>query len=790
MDILRRKKTNKSDFERRDFLERKYQEGVANSENDVYSYSFGHKYDEDKKSFVSDGIYDNKPLEENNSLDIAEKFDNSNYQASDFFEENLDDEEDFETKEKKSDGFNVNNVSVEKRTFSSGFLFRKSVIVSIFLLTITIFGGYSFFNRGQQIKKQVLGVSDEAYNNIDLAIAGIKDNDFSLSVNKFNEAYENFSEISNILESLGDGTIRISKFIPGASKLSSGYHLSQAGKQLALSGKKISQLAQTLDDLKKGKVKTAGDNNEKMPILNIFESFKKDLDEVRGSLDLAQKNLNQVKTADLPLDKRGSVINLKNKLAIIIMAVDSFSDNSYIVADLLGANGPRKYLFLFQNNQEMRATGGFIGSYGVLSIDSRGQIKNFFVDGIFNPDGQLTEKIVPPKPIQKISTAWSMHDSNWFPDFPLSAKKAMLFYEKTGGATVDGIIAITPTVMQKLLTITGPIVMENYDIVLTADNFVQNIQYEVEEDYDKEENKPKKILSDLAPIVLNKIFSSDNSKTIAKTMEVLNESLTEKQILFYSSNDDLQKIISKLGWSGEILQTQKDYLSVVNTNINGYKTDGVVNEKINQQINILPDGSIVDTVTITRIHNGGNKEYDWWNKVNADYMRVYVPKGSKLLEVEGQTKEVDKSPVDYNALNFKRDIDVEREEKSIKIDADSGTRIYDEFGKTVFANWVYVSPQEKVVVKYKYLLPFKISFSKDNPASTYSVLAQKQSGSFGSDYSLQITYPKKYHSEWKSDNLKTCASLSNEDVNEERDSICLGTILTTDKFSGLVLSRR
>ncbi|HBR71803.1 MAG TPA: hypothetical protein DEA27_03310, partial [Candidatus Moranbacteria bacterium] len=32
----------------------------------------------------------------------------------------------------------------------------------------------------------------------------------------------------------------------------------------------------------------------------------------------------------------------------------------------------------------MRATGGFIGTYGLLDI-SNGHVRDFFIDGIFNP---------------------------------------------------------------------------------------------------------------------------------------------------------------------------------------------------------------------------------------------------------------------------------------------------------------------------------------------------------------------------------------------------------------------
>ena len=60
------------------------------------------------------------------------------------------------------------------------------------------------------------------------------------------------------------------------------------------------------------------------------------------------------------------------------------------------------------------------------------------------------------------------------------------------------------------------------------------------------------------------------------------------------------------------------------------------------------------TVTITRKHNGGNEEYDWWNKVNADCMRVYVPEGSEFLEASGQTREFISPPLDYAIAGFQK----------------------------------------------------------------------------------------------------------------------------------------
>lgn len=640
---------------------------------------------------------------------------------------------------------------------------------------ILIFGA-GFFYRSMSVKNSVLSTGGSAYANLARAQGEIMNKNFQLSSAEFSEAYKNFGEISLQLDSLGGILVDASKYVPFLSKLSSGSHLAEAGKDISrvgvLSTSIIENLGQAKNPLSSG--------DESVSYLKILQDTSANAREIAFLLEDANQNLADVNVEDIPEEQRAKFSTIKNKLPEITAFVKNFADNGQIFSDVLGGNGPRKYLFLFQNNQEMRATGGFIGTYGVMDI-SNGRIKKFFVDGVFNPDGQLIEKIVPPAPIQKISAAWSLHDSNWFPNFPTSAEEAMLFYEKTGGPTVDGVIAMTPSVMQKLLEITGPIELPKYDVTIDENNFVEKVQQEVEVDYDKELNQPKKILADLAPIMLDKIFNANNFSDIARMVKILSESFNEKQILVYSKNYEIEEMLSNLGWSGEILKTQKDYVSVINTNINGFKTDGVIQEKIGHQAEIQPDGTIVDTLTIVRQHNGGQADFEWWNKVNSDYMRVYVPRGSQLISAEGQTREFNSPPLDYSALGFKRDALVQMEEDSIKIDEASGTRVYENADKTVFANWVYVSPQETVTVKYKYLLPFKIEIDgKTKPADTYSLLAQKQSGSIGSEFSFNLIYPEKYNILWKYPDTLVA----------DGNKLELKTDLKTDKFIGMAFVSR
>jgi len=649
------------------------------------------------------------------------------------------------------------------------------------LAVATIFLLFVISNTALKIKNGGLEKSQLAMAQLALAKDDIKNGNFEKSYIKFSDANEKLAQVSDDLGIIGGTLADFTKYIPFFSKASSGANIIKAGKNISQSGKIISEILKTAENIKAKK-----DQAGNISYLEIFKENEAKLKQISVLLSEAEGYLESVNLDDIPKENREDFLKAKKQLPVMNNILAKFLDGERIFSDILGGNGPRKYLFLFQNNQEMRATGGFVGSYALLDIFN-GRVRNFFIDGIFNPDGQLREKIVPPVPIQKISAAWSLHDSNWFPDFPVSAEKAAFFYEKTGGSTVDGVITMTPTVMQKMLEITGPIEMTEYGVTVDKDNFIEKIQYEVEVDYDKELNQPKKILSDLAPKILDKIFNSDNFSDFSKTANVLLESLNEKQILIYSKNFEIEKVLSENGWSGEILDTPKDYLSVINSNINGFKTDGVISESIVHEANIEPDGTIIDTVTITRKHNGGDTAYDWWNKVNANYMRVYVPEGAKLISAEGQTREFNSPPLDYSSLNFKRDPQVQMEEDNIMIDENSGTRIYTDSGKTVFANWVYVSPKETVTIKYSYVLPFKINFDRIHPTSTYSLLAQKQSGSLGSNFSSTINYPKSYKISWQFPE-KDLEEV--DDLLSGQEGIKIETDLKTDKFMGVVFGEK
>ena len=617
--------------------------------------------------------------------------------------------------------------------------------------------------------KQALGYFAEAKDNV-------AKSQFDQAAVNFENSYDVLAEASQDLQQIGGSFSEILRFLPLVSKVATANYIIKAGENISLAGKYFTEAAGPLNSL--GNPLESGVDKDQPSLTGIFISLRKGAENASEELEKAEENIAKVKVDDLPPEIRSQFIKLKQKLTLVNSSLGSFLNYSRIFLDVLGYNGQRKYLFLFQNNHEMRATGGFIGSYGILDI-SDGRVKKLFVDGIYNPDGQLKARVIPPKPIQKVSASWSMHDANWFPDFPASAEKISWFYEKTGGPTVDGIIALTPTVIQDLLEVAGPIEMPEYDTVIDKNNFIEKTQYEVEVDYDKELNRPKKFIADLTPKILNRVFNTKSLTKTVKVLSILKKALKEKHLLIYSKNYNIEKLLSEQGWSGEILNTDKDYLSVINTNINGYKTDAVIDETIKHTSEIQSDGSVIDTVSITRKHNGGNEDFEWYNKVNADYLRVYIPKGSKLIEASGQTREFNAPPLDCNSLGFKKDPQLQTLEDTLLIDEKSGTRVYEESNKTVLANWVYVSPGESVTLEYKYALPFKLTFDNiHHPVDSFSILYQKQSGSRGSKLISEIKLPQEYSVVWRYP----------DETNYRSGNLKMETILSTDKFLGIAVS--
>ena len=633
------------------------------------------------------------------------------------------------------------------------------------------------------LKDSLLATGATALGNIQLAKQSLSDIDFSSAQLDFDAAYQNFVSASDKVQSLGTITLGILEAVPGVSgTVNSGKALLELGERLTTIGRLMSESAQMFAE---NSPLEQAQTRQSHGFTATIRTFQDNLALVRDELAAARSLYAQIDPTMLPSSTREQFAQLGDVLPALTQTADEAGYYLTFARYFLGETASKKYLLVFQNNSEIRATGGFIGTYGILDLD-RGIVKNLLVDGVYNIDGQLAVDVKPPRPLQKITAGWSFHDSNWFFDFPSSAREMMWFYEKTGATsgTVDGVIAITPALTESLLAITGPIPLPQYDVTLNADNFIDLTQQEVEQNYDKGLNRPKQILTDLTTELMTRMksFTPDEWRAV---FDALVRSLQEKQILVYLSDPGLQSFILRQGWGGGVLKADRDYLAVVNSNINGYKTDRVVEQSIQHNAVIDADGQVTVTLTIHRDHNGGDSPYPWYNKVNADYMRVYVPLGSRLIDARGHTIESYQPRKEYasgyQAGPFADDPLVSSIESNQIVDPFTGTDIFEEAGKTVFGNWVYVSPGKEVTVVYTYVLPFRVN--PDRGSRNYSLLVQKQPGARSGAFRGVIEYPVALNSAYvypetlqsQSDSSDSNALVYNDELNRD---LLYGTTFT------------
>ena len=322
---------------------------------------------------------------------------------------------------------------------------------------------------------------------------------------------------------------------------------------------------------------------------------------------------------------------------------------------LLGVDEPHTYLILFQNSNEIRATGGFIGSVAAITVENgvMGEIEPY---DIYNIDRHLEELIPAPPGIAEISGGrFYSRDANYWPDFPTSAEKILELMEKSGYAGFDTVVAIDQTVAETLLKYIPPLSTEDGVFEINAETFTPLLQFYTEAKLSESIN-PKAFLFSLIPQVKEQLNTIEDKELL---MEELLD-LTEKgHAQFYSTYPQAQLIFDELDVSGRLLEPKEnqDFLSVISTSIGGNKSDVYMNTAIEHLTQIDSEGKITDELTIKKRHTWNEES---WNEFapyvehygtgktepdlmrfilgdggNLDYMRVYVPKGSSLIDTQG-----------------------------------------------------------------------------------------------------------------------------------------------------------
>ena len=618
------------------------------------------------------------------------------------------------------------------------------IFVSPFIL-------YGYYQNLQGKKNDILDKTSQALFHLALSQKAASAQDLYYTNMELQAASQNFSQAQKEFSGINFLAQEAFKIVPQVNKQFI------TAKKLVEIGQKLSASAVLITDTLSQINSSSTDQNQNLT--DKLSALKDSLNLVLPDIKLANQDLNDIYLNEIPQEYQSKIELLQTNLPVLEKNITKFINYSDLILKFLGQDSQKRYLLLFQNNNEIRPTGGFIGSYALIDID-RGNIRKINVPsgGPYDLRAGLKANIKSPLPLNIINPRWEFQDANWFADLPTSADKLIWFYEKSGGPTVDGLIFVNATFLEKILALTGPIELTDYNKTITAENFFTEIQESVELEYDKTQNKPKQIIADLTPIIINRLLHTKQQK-FSELLDIMLSSLSEKEIQLYFTNYSLEKLVLDNNWGGQMKDTDNDYLEIVSTNIAGEKTDAKIDQQADLKTAIQPDGTIINTLTITKTHTGQAGEV-FYGVPNIDYLRIYVPKGSELLSATGFSQLPEEFFLTSDTEIYDIDPDLAYSEFSRKLEPTSQTAIYNEGNKTVFANWLKIDPSQTQTVMLQYKLPFKLSFVSPNNdllanifnklnfkeehsnLQKYSLLWQKQSGKKNYPISSEIIFPQ------------------------------------------------
>lgn len=592
-------------------------------------------------------------------------------------------------------------------------------LLLFFVISVSCFALVSvgtLLAEGLHIKGKILGQATNAVSKLEQGKDKLASENLEEAQNKFELALQSFQDSQKLVTDTNLLVQATAALLPAGKDAQNLLLSGAAGSQAAVHLTKVFALFKALHIDASG-FHTDNGGESIVQLQSEFSLAKQYIHE-------AATSASKVNAARIPGEQQEKFEKARTELSLLDGSLETVESVLDVIVAL--STGHKHILLLLQNSNELRATGGFPGTYGAFEVEN-GTIVKQTISSIYDLDGQLASHYTPPLPLRAVNDRWYLRDSNWFASFPDSAETMISFYEEEAHVTPDVVIAITPQLATSLLALTGPIPVPGYTTPLDADNFVEVTQVETSIHYDKEENKPKKMLSQFFPLFLSRLasFPREDMPSILLSLE---KSFASKDILVYSRDGALAEKLRSLSWDGRLVDTARDYVSIVSTNLGGTKTDLSMQQSATLKSAVAPDGTITNTLTITR----SNPLPHVKGLENKDFLRVYVPQGSRLMSSKGFS---------YMDLNTQSSTITTIHPKAAEWESHavtevaSGMLVGEEAGKTFFGNWINLEGGQRQNLEIVYELPFTVQ-----ALDRMSIAVQKQPGAraYTLDYTIDV----------------------------------------------------
>ncbi|PZS21146.1 MAG: hypothetical protein DLM54_04805, partial [Acidimicrobiales bacterium] len=331
-----------------------------------------------------------------------------------------------------------------------------------------------------------------------------------------------------------------------------------------------------------------------------------------------------------------------------------------LVPAMLGGGPPRHYFIAFQNNAELRATGGLIGNWGELTADAgRLRLTRFGRLQELNDQGVHPRVLnVPPEFLNRyrgFDVANSWQQVNVSPDFPTTARIIADLYPQSGGRPIDGVIAVDPPGLASLLQLTGPVQVPGWPDPVTAANVVDITLRGAYERYPVQEQRVS-FLGEVSRRVFEAFTAADLGGP-ANIARFIGGATRGDHLMAYLQQPQEQDLVRRVGADGSVPAVQGDSLMVVDQNLAANKVDFYLHRRVRYDVTVDPSSrparitgrlevALDNQAPSQGLPNGVIGPYDqrFAPGENRTYLSLYTPFLGRGATIDGSPLQIDSRP--------------------------------------------------------------------------------------------------------------------------------------------------
>jgi hypothetical protein len=257
-----------------------------------------------------------------------------------------------------------------------------------------------------------------------------------------------------------------------------------------------------------------------------------------------------------------------------------------------GADGARRYFVAAQSPAELRGTGGFIGSFAIMTAtDGRLQLGPFREISILRnvPPGAARAPSEGFREIyDRFGGAGFWRNLNMTPDAPTAATMIESLYERVEGIRLDGTIFVNPQALAELLEATGPVRAPLLDRTLTAENVVDYLANGAYEEFGYRARLRKRVLGIVAGGVVERFLQGAEPEAAVRSMA---DAASGGHLLLHAADPGVQSAFEAADIAGELGTPRGDFFGVFTSDASGTKVDYFVSRDVRYEVSLGAGGT-------------------------------------------------------------------------------------------------------------------------------------------------------------------------------------------------------